>query len=72
MQYYTNNYVEGNAESEDGGIETRKFFINCLCLLLGRFDGKQLECVLLDYGKQISHMLLSQVSMCGIFEVIFS
>ncbi|KAA3465203.1 ARM repeat superfamily protein [Gossypium australe] len=69
IQYYTNNHVEGHAESKDGGIETRKFFVNCLCLLLGRFDGKQLECVLLDYGKQISHMLLSQVSMCGIFEV---
>ncbi|TYH89199.1 hypothetical protein ES332_D01G241700v1 [Gossypium tomentosum] len=61
IQYYTNNYVEGHAESKDGGIETRKFFINCLCLLLGRFDGKQLECVLLDYGKQISHVLLSQL-----------
>ncbi|KAB2098015.1 hypothetical protein ES319_A01G209000v1 [Gossypium barbadense] len=61
IQYYTNNHVEGHAESKDGGIETRKFFINCLCLLLGRFDGKQLECVLLDYGKQISHVLLSQL-----------
>ncbi|XP_012468045.1 uncharacterized protein LOC105786238 isoform X1 [Gossypium raimondii] len=61
IQYYSNNYVEGHAESKDGGIETRKFFINCLCLLLGRFDGKQLECVLLDYGKQISHVLLSQL-----------
>ncbi|MBA0607893.1 hypothetical protein Godav_020156, partial [Gossypium davidsonii] len=66
IQYYTNNYVEGHAESKDGGIETRKFFINCLCLLLGRFDGKQLECVLLDYGKQISHVLLSQLYSCGL------
>ncbi|MBA0786100.1 hypothetical protein Gotri_026154, partial [Gossypium trilobum] len=66
MQYYTNNYVEGHAESKDGGIETRKFFMNCLCLLLGRFDGKQLECVLLDYGKQISHVLLSQLYSCGL------
>ncbi|KAH1123046.1 hypothetical protein J1N35_006206 [Gossypium stocksii] len=61
IQYYTNNHVEGHAESKDGGIETRKFFINCLCLLLGRFHGKQLECLLLDYGKQISHVLLSQL-----------
>ncbi|KAG8503992.1 hypothetical protein CXB51_002318 [Gossypium anomalum] len=67
IQYYTNNHVEGHAESKDGGIETRKFFINCLCLLLGRFDGKQLECVLLDYGKQISHVLLSQLYSCGLF-----
>ncbi|PPS10712.1 hypothetical protein GOBAR_AA09920 [Gossypium barbadense] len=66
IQYYTNNHVEGHAESKDGGIETRKFFINCLCLLLGRFDGKQLECVLLDYGKQISHVLLSQLYSCGL------
>ncbi|KAK8705328.1 hypothetical protein V6N13_048932 [Hibiscus sabdariffa] len=61
IQYYTNNHVEEHAESKDGGIETRKFFLNCLCLLLGRFDEKKFEYVLLDYGKQISHVLLSQL-----------
>ncbi|XP_039010853.1 uncharacterized protein LOC120139789 [Hibiscus syriacus] len=61
IQYYTNNHVEGHAENKDGGIETIKFFINCLCLLLGRFDEKKFECILLDYGKQISHVLLSQL-----------
>ncbi|XP_022766714.1 uncharacterized protein LOC111311531 isoform X3 [Durio zibethinus] len=61
IQYYTNNYDEGHAESKDGGIETRKFFLNCLCLMLGRFDGKKFEGIVLDYGNQISHVLLSQL-----------
>ncbi|XVE61173.1 hypothetical protein DITRI_Ditri06bG0018400 [Diplodiscus trichospermus] len=61
IQYYTNNYTEGHAESKDGGIETRKFFLNCLCLLLGRFDGKKFEGIVSEYGKQISHVLLSQL-----------
>ncbi|XWS56252.1 hypothetical protein CRYUN_Cryun09bG0070000 [Craigia yunnanensis] len=61
IQYYTNNYNEGHSESKDGGIETRKFFLNCLCLLLGRFDGKKFEGIMSEYGKQISHVLLSQL-----------
>ncbi|XVE96000.1 hypothetical protein REPUB_Repub02eG0183900 [Reevesia pubescens] len=61
IQYYTNNYDEGHANSKDGGMETRKFFLNCLCLLLGRFDGKKFEGILSEYGKQISNVLLSQL-----------
>ncbi|GLT96071.1 hypothetical protein SLE2022_137200 [Rubroshorea leprosula] len=61
IQYYTDNHSEGYAENKDGGIETRKFFFNCLCLLLGRFDGKKFETIVSDYGKQISQVLLSQL-----------
>lgn len=63
MQYYTNNYDKGHAESKNGSIETRKFFLSCLCLLLGRFDGEKFEGIVSEYGKQISQVLLSQVSM---------
>ncbi|KAK6244141.1 hypothetical protein QUC31_010550 [Theobroma cacao] len=61
IQYYTSNHDERHAESKDDGIETRKFFLNCLCLLLGRFDGKKFECIVAEYGKQMSHLLLSQL-----------
>ncbi|XP_021281670.1 uncharacterized protein LOC110414666 isoform X2 [Herrania umbratica] len=61
IQYYTSNHDEGHAESKDDGIETRKFFLNCLCLLLGRFDGKKFERIVAEYGKQMSHLLLSQL-----------
>ncbi|KAH7557293.1 hypothetical protein JRO89_XS11G0106900 [Xanthoceras sorbifolium] len=69
MQYYTDHYSEVHMESEDGGLKTRKFFLNCICLLLGRFDGKKFESVLLEYGTQMSHILLSQLH-CDDEEVI--
>ncbi|XVF56100.1 hypothetical protein PTKIN_Ptkin06aG0089800 [Pterospermum kingtungense] len=61
VQYYTNNYDKAHSESKKGSIETRKFFLNCLCLLLGRFDGKKFEGMVSEYGKEISHVLLSQL-----------
>ncbi|KAL5810617.1 hypothetical protein ACOSQ4_027185 [Xanthoceras sorbifolium] len=69
IQYYTDHYSEVHMESEDGGLKTRKFFLNCICLLLGRFDGKKFESVLLEYGTQMSHILLSQLH-CDDEEVI--
>lgn len=33
----------GYTDNNDGGLETRKFFLNCLCLLLGRLDSKRFE-----------------------------
>ncbi|OMO71598.1 Cytochrome P450 [Corchorus olitorius] len=61
MQYYTKNHDEEHGKSKDAGIETRKFFLNCLCLLLGRFDGKKFEDIVSEYGNQMSHVLLSQL-----------
>ncbi|XP_017976969.1 PREDICTED: uncharacterized protein LOC18599001 isoform X1 [Theobroma cacao] len=52
---------EGHAESKDDGIETRMYFLNCLCLLLGRFDGKKFEGIVAEYGKQMLHLLLSEL-----------
>lgn len=52
-------------ESDDGptntSIETRKFFLNCLSLLLGRLDGKQLETVIGEHGRQLVNILFSQL-----------
>ncbi|XP_059646314.1 uncharacterized protein LOC132292139 isoform X2 [Cornus florida] len=61
IQFYADNYTEENAENKDSGIETIRFFINCLSLLLGRFDNKQFESAISEYGLQISRVLISQL-----------
>lgn len=63
MQFYTDNYSGGPSENKDGGAETRKFFLNCLCLLLGRLDSKKFESIVSEYGMRISQVLLPQVLM---------
>lgn len=45
----------------DGEVETRKFFLNCLCLLLGRLDDKRFESTVLERGIDISRVLVPQV-----------
>lgn len=66
VQYYTDNHTEGHTENKDGGLETRKFFLRCLCLLLGRLDNKKFETALSENGLQISQVLLSQVNALDI------
>ncbi|KAF2307855.1 hypothetical protein GH714_032638 [Hevea brasiliensis] len=61
IQYYSDNHPEGQTENKDAGMETRKFFLNCLCLLLGRLDRKKFESTMSEYGMQISRILLSQL-----------
>ncbi|KAM7263746.1 hypothetical protein ACFE04_001429 [Oxalis oulophora] len=57
LQYYTEN----NAEDKDSGAETRKFFLTCLCLLLGRFHSNKFGSIVSEFGMQISRVLLSQL-----------
>lgn len=61
LQYYMDNHAGGHAENKDGGLETRKFFVNCLCLLLGRLDSKRFESTVLEFGMNISRVLVPQV-----------
>lgn len=61
MQYYMDNHTSGNADKTDGEVETRKFFLNCLCLVLGRLDSKRFESTVLECGMDISHILVPQV-----------
>lgn len=61
MQYYTDSDTGGHTDNKDAGLETRKFFLNCLCLLVGRLDSKRFKGTAVEYGMQISHFLLPQV-----------
>ncbi|XP_031251733.1 uncharacterized protein LOC116109645 isoform X2 [Pistacia vera] len=61
IQYYTDNHSERHMDGKDGGVETRKFFLNCICLLLGRLDSKKFEVIIVEYGTQMSHVLISQL-----------
>ncbi|XP_059462765.1 uncharacterized protein LOC132191689 isoform X2 [Corylus avellana] len=61
IQYYTDNHTGGHIDSKGGGVETRNFFLNCLCLLLGRLDSKKFESTTVEYGMQISDVLLPQL-----------
>ncbi|XP_044468283.1 uncharacterized protein LOC123197869 isoform X1 [Mangifera indica] len=61
IQYYIDSHSERHTDGKDGGVETRKFFLNCICLLLGRLDIKKFEVMMMEYGTQMSHVLLSQL-----------
>ncbi|KAL6210028.1 hypothetical protein ACLB2K_020966 [Fragaria x ananassa] len=54
-------FYASQTENKDGSSETIKFFLNCLCLLLGRFDSKKFESVVSEYGMRISQVLLPQL-----------
>ncbi|KAL0714674.1 hypothetical protein Bca4012_021653 [Brassica carinata] len=61
MQYYSESYPQGCSDTKTGGIETQKFFLNCLCLLLGRFEGKKFESILSEFGMKLVPCLLHQL-----------
>ncbi|KAF7819009.1 armadillo/beta-catenin-like repeat protein [Senna tora] len=62
IQYYMDNHTCGLADKKDGEVETRKFFLNCLCLLLGRLDNKRFESTVLECGIDISRVLVPQLT----------
>ena len=62
MQFYADNHAHGPAADKDSAIETIKFFMNCLSLLLGRLHEKQLETALAENGSLLSEVLISQVA----------
>ncbi|XP_023543535.1 uncharacterized protein LOC111803391 isoform X3 [Cucurbita pepo subsp. pepo] len=59
IQYYSGHHTGESIGNKDGR-ETIIFFLNCLCLLLGRLDSKKFESTVSEYGSQISQVLLSQ------------
>ncbi|XP_010524083.1 PREDICTED: uncharacterized protein LOC104802271 isoform X1 [Tarenaya hassleriana] len=61
IQYYSESHSQGSSNAKNSGIETQKFFVNCLCLLLGRFEGKKLESITLEYGTRLVPSLLHQL-----------
>ncbi|KAK4755413.1 hypothetical protein SAY87_009170 [Trapa incisa] len=62
VQIYAERCSYKHNEQKDGAAETRMFFLNCLCLLLGRLVGKRFESILSEYGMQITELLLSQLN----------
>ncbi|KAK7378180.1 hypothetical protein VNO80_03617 [Phaseolus coccineus] len=62
IQYYMDNHTGGGyTDNNDGGLETRKFFLNCLCLLLGRLDIKRFESTVSEFWMNISRILVPQL-----------
>uniref|UniRef100_A0A6J1DCN8 Uncharacterized protein LOC111019538 n=1 Tax=Momordica charantia TaxID=3673 RepID=A0A6J1DCN8_MOMCH len=59
IQYYSGLHTGEHIGNKDGR-ETTIFFLNCLCLLLGRLDSKRFESTISEYGTQISQVLLLQ------------
>ncbi|KAG2405658.1 uncharacterized protein HKW66_Vig0049130 [Vigna angularis] len=63
LVYYMDNHTGGgHIDNNDGGLETRKFFLNCLCLLLGRLDIKRFESTVSEFGMNISRILVPQLN----------
>ncbi|KAL2923694.1 Dicer-like protein 1 [Bienertia sinuspersici] len=60
IEFYSEDNLKDQAENRDSCVETNKFFLNCLALLLGRLDLKRLECTASLHGQRISRALLSQ------------
>ncbi|XP_054775738.1 uncharacterized protein LOC129284315 isoform X2 [Prosopis cineraria] len=62
IQYYMDNHSCGLADKKDSEVETRRFFLICLCLLLGRLDSKKFESTILECGMDISRILVPQLT----------
>lgn len=71
MQLYANNHADQPPADKDSATETMKFFFNCLSLLLGRLDKKQLEFALAEHGSLLSEVLISQVAFDFLFEKLY-
>ncbi|KAH7854589.1 hypothetical protein Vadar_015669 [Vaccinium darrowii] len=69
IEFYAENQTEEYTENKESGIETIKFFLNCLSLLLVHFDDKRFENTLSKDGSRISRVLISQLH-CADEEVI--
>ncbi|KAF6172889.1 hypothetical protein GIB67_035443 [Kingdonia uniflora] len=61
IKFYMNDYTDEHSGNRDGGLETIKFFMTCLSLLLGRLDSKQFESAISECGMEILRLLLLQL-----------
>ncbi|CAN6454145.1 unnamed protein product [Victoria cruziana] len=61
MQIYVQE--DGHEEQSDEGssMEIRKFFLNCISLILGRLDSAAIELVVSENGPQILMVLFAQI-----------
>ncbi|KAF9617299.1 hypothetical protein IFM89_035243 [Coptis chinensis] len=61
IEFYMNEYSNQHSGAIDDGMETRKFFLISISLLLGRLDNKQFETAMSEHGLQVSRLLLTQL-----------
>ncbi|XP_011075215.1 uncharacterized protein LOC105159735 isoform X2 [Sesamum indicum] len=69
IQFYADNQSEEPNMSKDSQSDTINFFLNCLLLLLGRLDNQQFGNAIIEFGSQISQVLMAQLR-CADEEVI--
>ncbi|XP_056696131.1 uncharacterized protein [Spinacia oleracea] len=61
IEFYSEDNLKDHVENGDSRVETTKFFLNCLALLLGRLNHNRLENTTSLFGQRISRVLLSQL-----------
>ncbi|KAI3977342.1 hypothetical protein MKX01_000255 [Papaver californicum] len=73
IQFYTMDYSDDQSRNKDGGIDTIKFFVSCISLILGRLNNKQFEIAMSEQSLQLSRNLLSQLQCVGedVIEQVF-
>ncbi|CAI9100017.1 OLC1v1036934C2 [Oldenlandia corymbosa var. corymbosa] len=71
IEPFTVNHGDEPAAEKDSAIQTIKFFLNCLSLLLGKLDGKKFEEALAEHGTMLSRVLIS-LFQCADEDVINS
>lgn len=70
VQFYTENDTDKHPGNMSRGVETIKFFLNCISLLVGRLDKKQFENAVCESGLQTSNFLLSLVGSLALLSPI--
>ncbi|XP_049934180.1 uncharacterized protein LOC116255757 isoform X3 [Nymphaea colorata] len=61
MQIYVQEDGYGEQSDEASSVETRKFFLNCISLILGRLDSGEIELVVSENGPRILTVLFAQI-----------
>ncbi|KAK1313617.1 hypothetical protein QJS10_CPA06g01801 [Acorus calamus] len=61
LQFYNHNGGGDDLGKANSRTQTKKFFLNCISLLLGRLDGKQLGIAISECGPKLLNLLVLQL-----------